>query len=137
MPVKFGNVDVLEQVINSVLDITRRKTSEGEAVTTMNSVLSSLEGEYSFLKSVEIIDTRFTEDNRSVSVHQDLEKIPRDDIGVVVHEIITKMHHSLGKRAGHFFMKELRRRVGDDYFSTMQDIGVDLSILQLESEVIK
>ena len=137
MAEKLSNTNVIEQLITSVLDISGRKTSEGEAITAMNSVLESLHGHYDFLKGVEILDARYTEDDRSVSVHSTIEEIPSDEIGEVLHEIITKMHQTLGRRAGHFFMKELRRQVGDDFFLTMQDMGVDLSILQLENEVIR
>ncbi len=45
------------------------------------------------------------------------------------------MNESLGKDAGHFFIKEISRNIGDDYQSTIRNMGVDLSLMQLEHEI--
>lgn len=128
---------LLQHVLNSVLDIASRKTSEGEAIETMNLVLNDMHTHYSFLKHIQIMDARFTEDNRSVMVNQTIENIDREELGLALEMLISRMHRSLGKKAGHFFMKELKKRVGEDYFYTMKDLGVDLSVMQLENEVLK
>ena len=137
MAIKFSNADIVEQVIMGVLDISRRKASEGEAISTMNSLLTGLQQRYEFIEGITIHDARYTEEDRSVSVLTSINEIPSSEVANALYTIITQMHQSLGRRAGHFFMKELRKRIGSDYFSTMQDLGVDLSVMQLENEVLK
>ncbi len=56
------------------------------------------------------------------------------DIATCCDHIVT-MNEMLGKDAGHFFIKEMSRSIGDEYYSTMGDMGVDLSLMQLEYEV--
>jgi len=86
---------------------------------------------------VQIHDTRFSE-GRGVHHHETKAKNKKsNDSGEAINKIVTTMHHSLGKHAGFFFIKELQKRLGDDYISYIKDMGVDLSLLQLESEVIK
>jgi len=50
-------------------------TTEGHAVSIMDSLIKELEEEYDFLKHVEIRDTRFLEDDYSVSVMSDVDFI--------------------------------------------------------------
>ena len=45
------------------------------------------------------------------------------------------MNTSLGKDAGHFFIKELRRNIGDNFSTIIEDMGVDLGLMQLEIEI--
>ena len=65
----------------------------------------------------------------------DLDSISRLDVGKAIHDIITTLNRDLGKNAGYFFIKELSRNIGSDYNSEIKDMGVDLSLLQLEHEV--
>ena len=47
----------------------------------------------------------------------------------------TTEGHALGKNAGHFFIKELRNNIETSYTPIIQNMGLDLSLMQLEHEV--
>jgi len=119
MAVQRENSDVIRHVLRTLVNISGRKTTEGHAVSIMDSLIKELEEEYDFLKHVEIRDTRFLEDDYSVSVMSDVDFISP----------------ALGKNAGHFLIKELSRNIGDSYRSIMEDMGIDLGLMQLEHEV--
>ncbi len=129
------NSEVIRKVLKTLIDISRRKTDEGHAVFVMDSLLKKLGNKYNFLKYVEIKDSRFFEDVDSVSVMSDVNSVPSVELGRAIHEIITTMNKSLGEDAGHFFIKEVYRDIGDDYYSSIKDMGLDLSLLQLEHEL--
>lgn len=97
--------------------------------------MKKLENKYDFLKYVKIKDTRFIEDVESVDVLQGINNVSLSDMGEALHDIITTMDFSLGEQAGHFFIKELRNRLDTDHKMLISDMGVDLSIMQLEREV--
>jgi hypothetical protein len=99
------------------------------------SLLRKLGDKYNFLKYIEIKDSRFFEDVDSISVMSDVNSVPSLELGKAIHEIITTMNRSLGEDAGHFFIKEVSKGIGDEYYSSIKDMGLDLSLLQLEHEV--
>ncbi len=129
------NSDIIEKLLTTLFNISSRKTTQGHAYSVMDSVIRQLESEYDFLRHVELKDTRFLEDATSISVMKDMNSIHPDRIGKAIESIILNMDKRLGKRAGYFFIKELSRNIGEEYSSTMRDMGVDLSLLQLQKEV--
>jgi len=129
--------DAMKTILSTMISISGRKITQGDAISTMDTVLKNLEKHYDFLKHVQINDTRFSEDGEMIHIESELNTTNTNELGEAINEIVTTMHHSLGKHAGFFFIKELQKRLGDDYISYIKDMGVDLSLLQLESEVIK
>ena len=133
--VEIENSEIIRKVLNTLVSISSRKTTEGYAVSIMDTLIKRLEGTYEFLKHVEVSDTRFLEDDATISVMSDIDSVQPTEIGKAIHDIIVTMNESLGKDAGHFFIKEISRNIGDDYHSTIKDMGVDLGLMQLEHEV--
>jgi len=129
------NSEVMRKVLTTLINISGRKTTEGHAVFVMDSLIKKLEGTYDFLKHVEVTDTRFLEDGVFITVMSDLDSVSSTEVGKAIHSIIVTMDEMLGRDAGHFFMKEISRSIGDEYYSTISEMGVDLSLMQLEHEV--
>jgi len=129
------NSKIVEKVLTTLLRIVKRKTTEGYAVSVMDSLIKKLEANYDFLKHVEIKDTRFSESDDPVTVMSDVDSIPPSEVGKAIQSIISTMNESLSKDVGHFFIKELSQNIGDEYDSVMKDMGVDLNLMQLEHEV--
>lgn len=129
------NSDVMRKVLMTMMTISGRKTTEGHAIYVMDSLIKKLENQFDFLRHVEVSDTRFLEEDVSITVMSDVDTISSTEVGKAIHEIIVTMNEMLGTDAGHFFIKELSRSIGDNYYTTIKDMGVDLSLMQLEFEV--
>ena len=130
------NSKVMKNILDALLTISRRKDTDIDIVSTMDSVVKKLEGKYSFLKHVEINDTRFFEAGDSITVMSDLDSVSSTEVGKAIHDIIFSMVESLGKDAGFYFIKEIGHRIGDDYYTTISDdMGVNLNFMQLEWDV--
>ncbi len=127
--------DVVKNVLTTLLQVSGRKTNQGHAISTLDYLIKQLENRYDFLKHVKIIDTRFLEGEDPVSVMADINKIAPAETGKAIQDIISIMHSSLGRSAGHFFIKELQTTLRDDDVSSMKRMGVDLGLMQLEQEV--
>lgn len=132
---KSENSEILKYILKRLIDISSRKTSYGNAVTTMNNSVNNLKEKYDFLKHVEIKNTQFSESDNSINIMSDINKIESNEMGKALYAIIKTMNKSLGKNAGHFFIKELRSGMDEDYHTMISDMGIDLSLLQLEFEV--
>lgn len=131
----FENSEVVRHVLQTLINISTRKTTKGQAVTAMNELLNTLKEKYHFLKHVEIKDTSFIETDEPVTVMSDIDGEKLNDVGKALYDIIKTMNSNLGREAGHYFIKELRNNIREDYYSTIEDMGLDFGVMQLESEI--
>ncbi len=131
----FKKSDVIKNLLDTLIELSGRRTDKGYAINTMDSVLNNLKEKYDFLKNIRINDTRFVEDEEVVSVMSDVNNVDSVLMGKALNDIVRYTNNNLGKNAGHFFIKELRRNIGGDYTTVMKDMGVDLSLMQLEKEI--
>ena len=133
--VHIDNSEVVRHVLQKLIDISSRKTTKGYAVSTIYELIKNLVEKYDFLRHVEIKDTRFIEMDELVTVMSDINVVKLDNVGEALYDIIKTMNIALGKDAGHFFIKELRNSIGETYYSTIEDMGLDLGLMQLEHEI--
>jgi hypothetical protein len=130
--------DVMKNVLKTLVAISSRKTDLPFAIMTMEDLIKRLEVKYDFLKLVQINDDVYNEKTTDfISVMSGINTVSPTELGRALHAIIDSMNRRLGENAGHFFIKEIRNKLGDDYLSVMRDMGVDLGIMQLESEIAR
>lgn len=129
------NSEIMVYVLQRLFDISSRKTTQQQALSTMSGLIKKFENKYGFLRHVELKDTRFSELEEPISIMSDVDTINSDEVGKALYDIIRNMNMALGKNAGHFFIKELRTRMDENYITTIEDMGLDLGLMQLEFEV--
>jgi DNA integrity scanning protein DisA with diadenylate cyclase activity len=134
---QLENSEVVKYVLQKLIDISSRKTTAGHAVSTMQDLVKNLERKYNFLKNVEIKDYRFIEINEPITVMSGINKIKLMEVGKALTDIIKTMHIRLGEEAGHFFIKEFKNSLEGEYSTTIEEMGLDLGLMQLEFEVNK
>jgi len=128
--------DTIKNVLRTLISISSRKTDLPYTIMTIEDLIKQLEQRYSFLKHIQINDDFYKEQSGDmISVMSDINTVPPTELGKALHSIIDSMNRSLGEHAGHFFIKEIRNKLGDDYLLAMRDMGVDLGLMQLESEI--
>lgn len=134
---KLEKSDLIKNVLGTLISISGRKTTQGYAILTMDSLIKKLESRFDFLAHVQIIDNRFLEGEEAVSVMTNINAIDPSELGKAIHAIIYNVNKSLGDNAGHFFIKEIQNNLGESYNLMMRNMGVDLGLMQLQDEVEK
>jgi hypothetical protein len=135
MPV-LKKSEIMKNVLRTLISISSRKTDLPYTIMTMEDLIRRLETQYRFLKHIQINDDFYNEQSGDmISVMSDINTIPPNELGKALHSIIDSMNQSLGENAGHFFIKEIRNTLSDEYLTVMRDMGVDLGLMQLESEI--
>lgn len=134
---QINNSEVVRHVLKKIFDISSRKTNEGHTVSTMHESIKKLENKYDFLRHITIKDARFLEIGEPITVMSDINVVKSDNVGEALYDIITTMNNALGKDAGHFFIKELRDNIEEEYQTTIEEMGLDLGLMQLENEIKK
>jgi hypothetical protein len=137
MPV-LKKTDIMKNVLKTLISISSRKTDLPYTILTMDELMKRLETRYRFLKHIQINDDLYSEQTGDIiSVMSDINAVPPTELGKALHSIIDSMNRSLGENAGHFFIKEIRNKLSDEYLISMRDMGVDLGLMQLESEIYR
>ncbi|MCK4365101.1 MAG: hypothetical protein KAW45_03540 [Thermoplasmatales archaeon] len=130
------NSDLIKQTIKTLLVITSRRASESVSILLMDTILKTLIGRYNFLKYVKIKSTvgygEITAD--AITVDPDVNSVDPSAVGRVIETIIRVICVDLREKAGLFFIKEFKNRVGGNYVSELREIGVDLDLIQLERD---
>lgn len=130
--------DLMKNVLKTLISISSRKTDLPYAILTIEDLIKRLETRFTFLKHIQINDDVYSETASDViSVMSDINRVPPTELGKALHSIIDSMNRSLGENAGHFFIKEIRNTLSDDTLKLMKDMGVDLGLMQLESEITR
>ena len=130
------NSDLIKQVIKTLLVITSRRASESVSILLINTILKTLTGRYNFLKHVKIKTALGYGDIAAdtISVDPVINSVDSDTVGKVIETIIRVVSMDLKEKAGLFFIKEFKNRLGGNYVSEIRRCGVDLDILQLERD---
>jgi hypothetical protein len=131
------NNQVLKDVLNTIITISGRKTTQSHAVYLIEKTINNLKKQYDFLNTISIQDTTYLEDGEPVSIMGEVNKIRFKEIGPAVKDIITHFDQSLGEDAGHFFLKELSHKLNDESVGALKDMGVDLDLMHLEQQITK
>jgi len=134
---QLENSEVVKYVLQKLIDISSRKTTSSQAVSTIHDLVKNLESKYNFLKNVEIKDTRFIEISEHVTVMSGINGIKLMEVGKALTDIIKTMQMRLGDEAGHFFIKEFKNSLEENYSTTIEEMGLDFGLMQLEFEVNK
>lgn len=130
--------DLMKNVLKTLINISSRKTDLPYTILTIENLIKRLETKFIFLRHIQINDDVYSETTSEViSVMSDINTVPSTELGAALHTIIDSMNRSLGENAGHFFIKEIRNTLSDDHLKLMREMGVDLGIMQLESEITR
>jgi hypothetical protein len=129
---RFENEEILGCILKSIIDVISRRTSEAYANVVIGNAIRELSEKHSFLRYVEIKDTRHTELFEAVTIASDLNRVEPQKIGKATIEFLEKIIISMGKNAGYYFIKEIKEDLPNDYEKTIKELGIDLDILQLE-----
>jgi len=133
--VEGKNSEIIKHVLDTLINISSRKTTKGHALFTMNELMQTLREKYNFLKHIEINDNRFSESQEPITIMSDINSINTNEIGDALYDIIKTMNLKLGKEAGHFFIKELKNNLQENYGESFEEMGLDLGLMQLEYEI--
>lgn len=131
------NIQVIKDVLNTIITISGRKTTESHAIYLLGSTLNNLKKQYTFLDNISVKDTTYLEENEPVTIMGSVNDIKLNDMGPAVKDLITQLKKSLGNDAGFFFLKELSNKLNDESVTVLKDMGVDLDLMHLEQQVSK
>jgi len=130
------NSELIKTTLITLINITSLKTTKDYAWSVVKNLINELIENHDFLKFIKIDDLKSIDysidDIRIESGFDDIEPIK---IGAAIQSLVDLLKKRLGKKAGYFFIREFKYILGEEYYSHLKYIGVDLRLIDLENEL--
>lgn len=126
------HTEIIERILQALIGVIGRRTSESYAVVTVHTVLKELEPKYDFLKYIKIKDTSYSEGIDAISIMPDLDFAEPAKFYRAIEELINSTVIYIDKNAGFYFIKEFQEAIGDIDGLVLKERGIDLSFMQFE-----
>jgi len=144
MMIEENNSDVMNRVMNSFFKVISTRTTPAHAWLTLKKLIGKLTYNYNFLNNIEVIEINDikemeyydTDIKNIVNINSEsIDSINRDMIGKAIQSFADEIINYLGEKAGYHLLCEFRYDIGDDYFSIIKSMGVDLHLDILQNNL--
>jgi hypothetical protein len=129
---QYGNKEIMVHLLRSIIAVIGRRTSDAYANVIISDTIQNLTDRYSFLEHVEVLASHYMETVDAVSISDEINYINPSLIGRATRDILESITYTMGKDAGHYFIKEIKEDIPYEYRDAMKDLCVDLDLLQIK-----
>jgi hypothetical protein len=126
------HTEIIERILQALIGVIGRRTSESYAVVTVHTVLKELEPEYDFLKYIKIKETIYSEGIDAISITPGLDSAEPAKFYRAIEELIKSTVIYIDKNAGFYFIKEFQEAIADIDGLVLKERDIDLGFMQLE-----
>jgi len=123
---------IIKNLLQSILDIISRRTSENYSAIVMSKVIKNLEKKHEFLKNIEIKNPQTSETFDIINIKGDFNNIEEIELKNSTMDLINYLSETLGREAGYYFIKEIKDSIPSDQEEIYKNLGIDFNVLQLE-----
>ncbi len=117
--------------MEALVDILGSRTSVSDAVINIENIINQLREKHDVLKYIKIDKSRYSEEAVAIQIISDINSVDSYKIGKAIREIIRVIHINLGDR-GDGFIEEFKNKLGNEYLSEIEKMGVNLYFLELK-----
>jgi len=134
--IMIKNSDIIKKTLFTLISVASSKSSNDYAWSIIKSLLKELKGEFDFLKYIIIDDVENLKNTiDDIKVQPDFNKTESKKLGKAIQKIVDMFKTRMGNKAGYFFLKEFRDKLGEDYHSVIKNIGVDLRLIDIQKDL--
>jgi hypothetical protein len=128
------NSELLKASLKALFITVARRTSYKFASAFIESIIINIEEKFDFLKDIQIRTDNNYED--FVVISSDLNSVHPVRIGKVIEFVIQVVLIDLKDRAGHYFIKEVKKNLKDEIIYKLKECGVDFKLIMLQQHYL-
>lgn len=137
---KIAKSEIVRHVLQALLTVAGRRESELFAVMAINSLLQMISTTYDFMKCVTIKVQEGVFVGRQkiiINVSSEIfELVPPSQLSEGIESLIRLVVLDMNAKAGLYFLKEFKEKLGSLYLSELRKLGVNLGGIQLEQHCL-
>jgi hypothetical protein len=124
----LNHQDLMQKLINSLIEIIGDRTSKYFAVAVMVKMIDNVKQSHPLLEKIGLSKN---EDNYSLQFDDDFESSNENELRKTVKALIQAVGAHLGRKRGDF-IDELKKKLGKDFVSTLENMGINFHILEMK-----
>ena len=125
-----GHELLVKKTLEALIDIVGKRTSEGFAVVTIDTVIEKLEKRHDVLKFIKIDKSRYMDGFDAISIMPDINSVESYKLGKAIQDIIKVTQENLKDKA-RSVIEDFKNKLGDIYLSKIEEMGVNLFLLEM------
>jgi len=129
---QLDNKEIIDGLLKSTINVISRRTSDAYAVFVISNSVKKLTKKYNFLNLVKIKKTEYHELFQIIEINPDINNIHVLLIGKAMNELMQNIIKTMGKGAGYYFIREIKKSLSLGYEKIIKEINIDLDLLQFQ-----
>ena len=125
---------LIRKTLEVLIAIIGEKTSISYAVVTLGKIITELQEKHDVLRLMIIDKTRFNEGIQAFDIRSEVNTVESYRLGKALKDVIKKTQDNLEDKT-HPFVEDFKNRIGQEYLSEIEKIGVNLHLLELRKFV--
>jgi hypothetical protein len=146
MGVKFNSLEITSNQIENqtltqkslevLVDIIGEKTSKNFALDTMDKIIKRLEEKHDVLKFIKIEKPQQIGGTDTIIINPDINLVKSHSVGKAIKDIVKMIYLNLDEKDAEF-LDMFKEKLGDEYLSEIENIGVNLYLLEMKFNLEK
>lgn len=125
-----GHELLCKKTLEVIIDLMSTKTSKSFAVASIDTVLEKLQNKHKVLRYITIDKTLYDNGIDAITIMPEINTVESHELGKTIEEILEKIREYLEDKTP-LFMEEFKNKMGQEYLSEIEKLGVNLHILEL------
>lgn len=134
--IKLKHTLLIKKVLKTLLDILSESSTKSYAILILNNIIKKYSEKFDFLNLIKINSLQLSEGIDAIEVSNEINSISPIEIGRAIQKIMENVSTSLGEEAGSNFLSMFKKRMGKAYILRMEEIGVNLHMIELRSNLL-
>jgi len=122
---------LIQKILTTLLTMVSMRTSKSSAIAILAEILNDLEKKYDMLQYVKIERPTDSESLDVIKILPEMNSVEPYKLGKTLREVIKITHENIGGNIEEF-IKDFKKRVGEEYLLDIEKIGVNLHFLELK-----
>lgn len=125
-----------QKSLEVLVEILGDKTSKNIALYTIDKVIRGLEEKHDVLKYIKIEKHQQIEGADAIIINSDINSVKSHNVGKAIQDIIRRIYVNLDEKDSEF-LEIFKEKIGREYLSEIENMGVNLYLLQMKFNLKK
>jgi hypothetical protein len=125
-----GHELLCKKTLEVIIELMSTKTSKSFAVASFDTVLEKLQNKHKVLKYITIDKTLYDNGIDAITIMPEINTVESHELGKAIEEILERIREHLEDK-NQPFIEEFENKMGREYLSEIEKLGVNLHILEL------
>lgn len=126
---------ILSKTLEAIINFITIKTNASFAMATLDTLIENLKNDNDVFQLIHIEKSLYSQGFEAIIIDEEINDIKPYEIGKALRKIIGSIGETLDQNDKLKFIENIRKYLGEDYLSDIEQIGINLHILELKLKI--